>query len=133
MAESPIHKKIDPGQSPLEQQALTSTELHMIQLVRPYMKLTRLPVGGQLAQKGQVIDIPMQTQNICTLLPRVPQNDYQVLVESANGFTYQINTVQVYKALQWLITNNPLYKDVKIEHINSSIPVPMEFSTSKLR
>ena len=128
MAESPLHKKnIDPGQSPLELQTLTSTELHMIQLVHPYMKLARLPVGGQLAQKGQVINIPMHTQDICTLLPRVPQNDYQVLVESANGFTYQINTVQIYKALQWLITHNPLYKDVKIGHINNSIPVSTEF------
>ena len=129
MSESPIHKKnIDPGETPTEIQSLNETELHMIQLVHPYMKLAKLPVGGQYAQKGQVINIPMQTHEICSLLPRTPQNEYQVLVESANGFSYQINTQQVFTALQWLTEHNPFYKDVKIKNMDCSFPIPNEFS-----
>ena len=92
----------------------------MIQQVHPYMKLAKLPVGGQYAQKGQVVDIPMQCEDIYNLLPSLPDKHFQVLVGS-KGFSYVIDIENIYKALQRLVAHNTLYKDVHIQQITSCL------------
>ena len=67
----------------------------MIQLVHPYMKLAKLPVGGQYAQKGQVVNIPMQCEDIYNPLPSLLDKYFQVLVESAKGLSYVTNTENI--------------------------------------
>ena len=109
---------MSPGIIPIELKDLNNTEIHMISQVRPYMKLAKLPVGGQYAQKGQCINIPVQSQEICKLLPRMPQETPYVSVESAvSSIQHIVNVEHIQKALKWLQANNYLYKDVLVQEL----------------
>ena len=116
--QSPLQKdKIYPGDIPKELMNLTSVEINLISQIHPYMNLLKLPVVGQFAQRGQSINIPIPVQELYTSLPRTyTDNDPYILLSNPKNKTNKhiINKDTVSKALQWLIKNNTLYKDVSV-------------------
>ena len=111
--QSPLQKdKIYPGDIPKELMNLTSVEINLISQVHPYMNLLKLPVGGQFAQRGQSINIPIPVQELYTSLPRTyTDNDPYILVSNPKNKTNKhINKDTVSKALQWLIKITPCIK-----------------------
>ena len=118
---NPLSKEnMSPGLIPNELKCLNNTEIHMISQVHPYMKLAKLPVGGQFAQKGQCINIPVQSQEICKLLPRLPVHAPYVSVESAaTTIQHIVNVAQIQKALKWLQINNHLYTDAVLTDLSA--------------
>lgn len=61
-------QKIGPGPIPLELQTLSSTEVHLISQVHPFMTILKLPSGGQFAEKGQAINNPIPYQQVASQL-----------------------------------------------------------------
>ena len=116
--QSPLQKNnVYPGDIPIELMNLTSAEINLISQIHPYMNLLKLPVGGQFAQRGQSISIPIPVQKLYTSLPRKNANhDPYILVSNPKNKTYShlVNKDTVSTALQWLINNNTLYKGVSV-------------------
>jgi hypothetical protein len=81
---SPKHtRNLYPGDIPSELVSLTDTEIHMLSQAHPYIKLMKLPSGGQFAQSGQCINFPVNIQEVCSVLPRLPAHDHTILVYNA--------------------------------------------------
>ena len=106
---------LDPGPIPAQLKHLNTTEINIISLIHPYMNLVKLPVGGQFAQKGQSINIPIPVQEISRQLPTSPTDSY-VIVDSPkpNRPTHLIDTKKIFQALKWLKQNNRFYTDITI-------------------
>lgn len=103
--DSPLRKeKIYPGDIPPQLQTLSNIELNMISQIHPYMNIVQLPVGGQYAQRGQSISIPIPVEELNTNLPNVsPDIEPYILVTTAkNHNKHFVNKQKVFDALQWL-------------------------------
>ena len=112
---------------PSELSCLNNMEKRLISLVQPFMKLVVLPYG-QRALKGQTINFPVNTSEICQSLPKTLDNAGVVLIappRAGRSEQAEIPSRQTYfsvrrplliRALHWLKDNNHLYRDVEIEH-----------------
>ena len=102
--------KLDPGPIPGSLQHLNTIEINIISLVHPYMILLKLPVGGQYAQTGQCINLPVPMQTICSQLP-YSSTESCIVINSPKPDrpSHKIDTHKVFSALAWLKDNNPLY------------------------
>ena len=86
-----------------------------------FMKLIALPRGRQRAIHGPAVNVPTSFDQICTLLPRLPNSAQVVPLKLKRKLSYKghyiyefIRPQKVMTALKWLISNNPLYKDATI-------------------
>jgi len=94
------------------------------------MKLVVLPYG-QRALKGQTINFPVNTSEICHSLPKTLDNAGVVLIappragrsgqaEIPDRRTYfTVRRPLLFRALYWLKNNNCLYRDEEIEQCNN--------------
>ena len=57
-------------------------ERRLISLIQPFMKLIVLPYG-QRALKGQIVNFPINTGEVCSSLPRTLDNAGNVFQEQA--------------------------------------------------
>lgn len=76
--------------------------------------------GGSYGYKGHVINLPNNVQHIADILPHNPK-DLPIIaftVKGKNDFEkeFKVRRQVVLDALQWLILNNPLYKDIQIDY-----------------
>ena len=76
--------------------------------------------GGSYGYKGHVINLPNNVQHIADILPHDPK-DLPIIaftVKGKNDFEkeFKVRRQVVLDALQWLILNNPLYKDIQIDY-----------------
>ena len=98
------------------------------------MKLIVLPYG-QRALKGQTVNFPVNTSEVCSLLPRTLDNAGIVLIalvrtgscdstETPVPQTYfSVRRPYVIRALQWLQQHNSLYRDIEIEEVSDDAPL----------
>ena len=98
------------------------------------MKLIVLPYG-QRALKGQTVNFPVNTSEVCSLLPRTLDNAGIVLIAPArtgNCDSTETPVPQTYftarrpyviGALQWLQQHNLLYRDIEIEEVSDDAPL----------
>lgn len=113
---------------------LSSIEKKMICFVEIFMTLIVLP-GGQFAEKGLVLNLPTDVQNIANQLPRKCENldlitahfVHQDRYETDENLRYKVSPSRLRNALIWLKENNNLYQNIKIvsdfencEEINNS-------------
>ena len=115
-----------PSSIPLELQNLTQIEEMLIARAPPIMRVHIRP-GGQRGYSGHCINLPQNVEELASSLPRVPK-ELPLIILKVKGKedTFRDVTVRrekVYKALLWLIDNNPLYQDVQINMISlNSLP-----------
>jgi hypothetical protein len=110
------NNNMDPGVAPPCLQILSVTETKLVSQIHPYMKILRLPAGGQFAEKGQSICIPIPIQDLCKTLPRMPDDAGEVVIYPAHSKSYfqAVKPKKVFDALEWLMTHNPLYRDIQL-------------------
>ena len=94
--------------------------------------------GGQGAYSGHCINLPQNIKEFAEILPRYPK-DISVIIVKMKGKNNTFKDVNVRRqkvmdALQWLINNNPLYKDVQLNQdcLINSLPengIPPELSS----
>ena len=97
------------------------------------MKLIVLPYG-QHVSKGQTMNFPVNTSEVCSLLPKTLDNAGIVLIalprigssdstETPVPQTYcTVYWPYVVRALHWLKDHNTLYMDVEIEEVSDDAP-----------
>ena len=119
---------------PSELSCLNSMEKRLICRIQPFMKLIMLPYG-QRALKGQTVNFPVNTSEVCSSLPRTLDNAGIVLIapprtgshdstETPVPQTYfTVRRPYVIRALQWLQQHNSLYRDIEIEEISDDAPL----------
>ena len=100
------------------------------------MKLIVLPYG-QCALKGQTVNFPVNTSEICSSLPKTLDNAGIVLIapsRTGNADSAEVSVPQNYfsvrwpyviRALQWLQWHNLLYKDIEIEEVSDDEPLSL--------
>lgn len=107
-----------PSSVPPELQGLTQIEEMLIARALPIMRVYVKP-GGQRGYSGHCINLPQDVTELASSLPRYPKEVPLVVVSmKGKGNTLKDVTVRrqrVQNALQWLITNNPQYKELKID------------------
>ena len=88
------------------------------------MKMVALPRGKQRAIHGPAVNVPTSLAPLCTLLPRLPSQVQLVPLKLKRRLSYRghymydyVRPAKVLVALQWLISNNPLY------HMSLSTPL----------
>jgi hypothetical protein len=90
------------------------------------MTLIVLP-GGQIAQKGIAVNIPIDMNEQLSYFPNQVHNSGSVLVsfERPNNepVTLPRRLHAVYAALLWLKQKNPLYEHVDVSHLELSLPL----------
>ncbi|CAG9799443.1 unnamed protein product [Chironomus riparius] len=117
---------LDPGVIPDEILQLSKAEQGLLARVTPYVKIIHLPGRfGQYGFRGQAVlfaqDLFEVTEKLPHMLPR-STSDSQMMVVTSHlenlNITreYTVSRTRLNDALQWLIDNNPLYKDVVIDH-----------------
>ena len=114
---------------PSQLSCLNSMERRLISLIQPFMKLIVLPYG-QRALKGQTVNFPINTGEVCSSLPRTLDNAGIVLIAPPRpGVSdstetpvpqsyFSVRRPYVIRALQWLRQHNPLYRDIEIEEVS---------------
>ena len=91
------------------------------------MKLIVLPYG-QRALKGQTVNFPVNTSEICSSLPKTLDNAGVVLIAPSRTDNFDLTEIPVpqnyfsvcrpciIRALQWLQQHNSLYRDIEVAH-----------------
>ena len=123
---------------PQEVQTLNTLEKHLISRMVPFMKVIRLPKGGQQKLKGPCVMVPSDLQNTLTTLPRCDTDNPQIIkLKMKRKLTYrghydyrQVNMKKVYDVLHYLKdeVKSVHYEDI---HIDDTVgPLPNEMPTN---
>ena len=107
-----------PCKVPPELQGLTQVEEMLIARALPLISVYLKP-GGQRGYSGHCINLPQHVEELASSLPRLPRELSVIVVKvktKDNNFKdLLVRRQKVADALLWLISNNPCYKDVKID------------------
>jgi len=125
-----------PSALPCQLQGLTQVEEMLIVRALPIMRVYIKP-GGQKGYSGHCINLPQHVEELACSLPRYPKNLSVIVVrmkDKENSFKdILVRKKKVADALDWLINNNPHYKDVKLnQHSLNCLPedgVPHELAS----
>ena len=114
---------LDPGIIPDELASCTQVELRLMSRVIPFIKIIKMDgLFGQYSFKGQAIlfaqDVLEVAEKLPKMLPRSPEaSGIVIILEELENLNIvrelQVNKERISRALDWLILNNPLYKDCK--------------------
>ena len=119
---STCHRSVLKGQIPSTSVAqtpdilrtLNKIERRLLALIQVFMTMIILP-GGQYAEKGLVLNIPVNVTQVTSQLPQV-QHDSTCFVsfeDSQTDAQYIINPCKVWEAFNWLKHNNHLYEQIQ--------------------
>ena len=120
----PVQSKVNNLQLqniPSELQDSNQLETRLICLRIPFMKMVALPTGKQRCIHGPAVNVPTDLSSVCNLLPRLPSQCQILPMKLKRKLQYRghymydfIRPDKVVAALEWLKTNNPLYKDISV-------------------
>ena len=116
-----------PSLVPSQLAGLTQVEEMLIARALPIMRVYIKP-GGQRGYSGHCINLPQNVGELAHSLPRYPK-DLSVIVVKMKGKDNSFKDVTVRRqnvadALDWLINNNPYYKDIIINNDSlNSLPL----------
>ena len=104
-----------PSSVPPQLEGLTQVEEMLVARALPIMRVYIKP-GGQRGYSGHCINLSQNVAELAHSLPRYPK-DLSVIVVKMKGKDNNFKDVTVRRqnvadALQWLINNNPHYKDI---------------------
>jgi hypothetical protein len=104
---------------PPELECLNDLEVRLLSTRYPFMKILCLPAGGQAGIQGSVVNVPVNTKQVCENLPRTMDESGLIAVKLKRALKYKgacsykyIRPAAVVKALDYLRKNNKLYTDV---------------------
>ena len=85
------------------------------------MKMVALPCVKQYAIHRPAVNAPTDLTSVCTILPRLPSQIQMIPMKLKRKLCYKghymyqyVRPSKVLTVLQWLKSNNPLYKDIEI-------------------
>jgi len=122
-----VANKLSVDKIPDELACLSEYEIRLICQVKLYMKIYNLCKGrGQKALHGLAIHFPQDVDEVVDQLPLTgAQSGVAFVKETLEGLDkyreYQVSLPRLFKALTWLKSNNPLYKNVKINTNTTAI------------
>ncbi|CAG9773736.1 unnamed protein product [Ceutorhynchus assimilis] len=113
---------LDPGIIP---EVINQPEQRLLSRIIPFTKVVKFDgTFGQYGFRGQAVlfaqDIFEVTEKLPNMLPRSTDSIGMIVVsEHLQNLNitreFPVSRTRVYEALQWLVTNNPLYKDVVVD------------------
>ena len=116
---------LDPGSIPEVIADLSQAEQRLISRIIPFVKIIKLSgVFGQYSFRGQAVlfsqDVFEVAENLSKMLPRSTSDaGIVVITERLKNINitrqFSVSRKKVYDALNWLVANNPLYKDITID------------------
>ena len=84
-----------------------------------FEKIVIMPKGQQRKIKGAICNVPVDCDNTCKLLPRPAENSGIIMLKLKRKLDFRshvyfqaVRPDIVLNALNWLLVNNPLYRDV---------------------
>ena len=108
---------------PEELNDLNPLEIRLISQRIPFMKLVSLPRGKQVGIQGPAVNVPTYLDIVCEQFPRLPTECQIISLKLKRKLDYRkayihdyVCPEKVLKALEWLKQNNPLYKEIDINH-----------------
>ncbi|XP_060596137.1 uncharacterized protein LOC132750210 [Ruditapes philippinarum] len=116
-----IKNNMELSEVPYEIEQLNSLETVFISRRIPFMKLLALPRGKQKAVHGCVVNVPIEPDQLVSVLPRVPSADSFIKVKLKRKLKYRghsyNSTIRPSKIIDALVLlknqlQNPLYEDV---------------------
>ena len=118
-----LRNNLDAGKVPRVLEHLFVVEKRLLSLIPVFLTLIVLP-GGQLAQHGVAVNIPIDMNEQLSLLPSIPPTTGSILISFERPrnepVTLPVRMHVLYEALHWLKQYNPLYEQVDISHFQSS-------------
>ncbi len=105
---------------PNELKILSELEIHLLCRIVPFLKIICLNGPyGQFGLRGQAILFAQEIEEVAEQLPLSANKMKMILIGESLEYVkkykeYTISVNNVHNALLWLITNNTLYKSVKI-------------------
>lgn len=104
---------------------LTFSERKLISKLQTFLTLAVLP-GGQFCERGTVLHLPVNLSEIVHQLPLDPNEGDQISVSYENGHArvlskHKVSPFKIFRALQWLKTNNPIYADLNLNSAQSKL------------
>ena len=95
-----------------------------------FEKIVTMPKGQQRKIKGAICNVPVDCDNTCKLLPRPAENSGIIMLKikrkpdfRSHVYFQAVRPDIVLNALNWLLVNNPLYRDITVnmENIDSNL------------
>ena len=114
-------------ETPTELAALEKLEQILIAQRIVFEKIVVMPKGQQRKIKGAICNVPVECSQTCNVLPRPPDRSGIILLKLKGKLQFRghvyfqaVRPQFVINALNWLIANNPLYRNVEIQCDNIS-------------
>ncbi len=100
---------------------LSKIEKRLISQIQIFMTIIILP-GGQLAEKGLVLNLPLDIQCIINQIPAYYTNSSMLMVvdfeqDKVQSGTYMASPFKLLQALNWLKDNNNLYSHLDMTKV----------------
>ena len=114
----------NPLEIPAELKVLTSIELDLMGRLKPYMKIHNITNSyGQASMKKTVTHFAQSSEEVAQHLPlKLIETDNIIVVEKTQNVDnikqFQIRPKLVYEALNWLKSNNKLFRTIEIVQLD---------------
>lgn len=106
---------------PPELNYLSILEHHLVSRIIPFMKIVAKPRGAQHGINGPVVLVPSDLTKVTSMLPRVVSESQIIMLALKRRLADKTSVHQQYirpsfvnKALDFLIANNSVYKDIAV-------------------
>ena len=117
-----VSNKLSLSEFPEDFPKLNKLEKFIIAKRMLFKKVVIMPKGQSPKLKGSICNVPVESKDVCNVLPRGMDNNGVVLVKLKRKLCYRghvyfepVRPGIVVSALEYLKANNPLYKDVTID------------------
>ena len=112
-------------ETPVELVVLEKLEQILIAQRIVFEKIVIMPKGQQRKIKGAICNVQVECSQTCTVLPRPPDRSGIILLKLKRKLQFRghvyfraVRPRIVIEALNWLVANNPLYKNIQINFGN---------------
>lgn len=100
---------------------LSTLESTLISKRIPFMKILALPRGKQKAVHGCVVNVPVNPEETCSILPRLPSSSFKLkrkIEYRGHVIVQSIRPLKIMESLQHLKNEqkNPHYQDIIINN-----------------
>ena len=109
-------------ETPTALAALEKLEQILIAQRIVFEKIVVMPKGQQRKIKGAICNVPVECSQMCNVLPRPPDRSGIILLKLKRKLQFRghvyfqaVRPEFVINALNWLIANNPLYRNIEIQ------------------
>ena len=114
-------------ETPTELAALEKLEQILVAQRIVFEKIVIMPKGQQRKIKGAICNVPVECSQTCNVLPRPPDRSGIILLKLKRKLQFRghvyfqaVRPQFVISALNWLVANNPLYRNIEIHCDNIS-------------